>query len=360
MKKIAFFSKNLEIGGMEKALVNLLNSLVDKYDIYLFLEERKGPLLQIIDAKIHIVEYKISTSKNVIKRKIINFSKRLGFYLKYHNKFYFSCSYATYSVICSKLALISSKNNSLYIHSNYVQMYKDDLQKLKDFFWILNLNKFKKVFFVSNESMSELIKYFPYIQKKSIVVNNIINGNAILNLANEKCSCFNKEKINLLYVGRLDKSSKNFDLLIDTFNNLVKLNKNAFLTILGSGNDEEYIKKLIEKYNINDFVKMVKSDVNPYKYLKNANSVVLTSYYEGFPVIYLEALVLNKNVFTTVPTSDCFIDTRDYFNILSSNAKDNANIINDNLNKKIDYGFNYKKYNDYMLNKFIDRVEEEK
>ena len=93
MKKIAFFSKNLEIGGMEKALVNLLNSLVDKYDIYLFLEEKKGPLLQIIDAKIHIVEYKISTSKNVIKRKIINFSKRLGFYLKYHNKFYFSCSY---------------------------------------------------------------------------------------------------------------------------------------------------------------------------------------------------------------------------------------------------------------------------
>ena len=72
-------------------------------------------------------------------------------------------------------------------------MYKDDLQKLKDFFGILNLNKFKKVFFVSIESMSELIKYFPYIQKKSIVVNNIINGNAILNLAQIIDRCFNSD-----------------------------------------------------------------------------------------------------------------------------------------------------------------------
>ena len=359
MKKVAFFSKNLEIGGMEKALVNLLNSLVDKYDIYLFLEEKKGPLLQTIDSKIHIIEYKISTSKNVIKRKIINFSKRLSFYLKYHNKFYFSCSYATYSVICSKLALVSSKNNSLYIHSNYVQVYKDDLQKLKSFFLILNFSKFKKVFFVSNESMDKMLDIYPNLQGKAFVVNNLIDSKKIIDLSKEKCDIFNKKKVNLLYVGRLDKTSKNFDLLIDTFNNLIKLNKNAFLTILGSGNDEGYIKKLIEKYNINDYVKMVKSDINPYKYMKNASAIILTSYYEGFPVIYLEALVLNKNVYTTVPTSDGFIDTKNYFNILSSNAKDNANIINENLNKKIDYGFNYKKYNDYMLNEFINKVEEE-
>ena len=66
MKKIAFFSKNLEIGGMEKALVNLLNSLVDKYDIYLFLEERKGILLNSINKKVVIKEYKLFTFKNML------------------------------------------------------------------------------------------------------------------------------------------------------------------------------------------------------------------------------------------------------------------------------------------------------
>ena len=37
MKKIAFFSKNLEIGGMEKSLVVLLNELSKKYIVYLYL-----------------------------------------------------------------------------------------------------------------------------------------------------------------------------------------------------------------------------------------------------------------------------------------------------------------------------------
>lgn len=358
MKKIAFFSKNLEIGGMEKALVNLLNSLVDKYDIYLFLEEKKGSLLNKLDKKVTIKEYKVFTFKNTIIRKFLNFTKRCLFYVKYHNKFYFSCSYATYSLICSKLALISSKNNSLYIHSNYAMVYKNDKTSLLNFFESINLDKFKKVFFVSNESMLELINYFPYIEKKSIVVNNIINGKEMLNFANEKCDSFDKGKINLLYVGRLDKSSKNFELLLLTYKELVDKNNKYFLTLLGSGNDKEFIIKLIDKYELNDKVKMISSDINPYKYMKRADAIILTSYYEGFPVIYLESLVLNKQVFTTVPTSDGFIDAKKSFNIINTNTKDNANIINNNLNNNLDYGFDYKKYNEYMLDKFIDKMEE--
>ena len=46
MKKIIFFSKNLNIGGMEKALVSLLNSLCDNYQVTLVLEEKKGSLLK--------------------------------------------------------------------------------------------------------------------------------------------------------------------------------------------------------------------------------------------------------------------------------------------------------------------------
>lgn len=357
MKKVVFFSKNLEIGGMERALVNLLNSLVDKYDIYLFLEEKKGALLNVVNEKITIKEYKLSTSKNVLIRKFLNFTKRCFFCIKYHHKFYFSCSYATYSIICSRLALISSKNNSLYIHSNYARVYKNNKESLLKFFQDLNIDKFKKIIFVSNESRIDLIDYIPSIKNKTCVINNLINGQEILKLSNEKCKVFDNKKSNLLYVGRLDKTSKNFKLLIDTFNNLVKLNRDVFLTILGSGNDEKYINELIQKYNLNNFIKLVKSDINPYKYMKNANAIILTSYYEGFPVIYLESLVLNKNFFTTVSTSDGFIDIKKYFNILSFNAKENAYIINNNLNKRNDYEFNYKKYNNYMLNKFIDNVE---
>ncbi|MGN1379203.1 MAG: glycosyltransferase [Bacilli bacterium] len=357
MKKIAFYSKNLKIGGMEKALVNLLNSLVDKYEIYLFLEEKNGSLLNQIDSKVLIFEYKMSNSKLIFLRKIINFSKRILFYLKYHNKFYFSCSYATYSVICSKLALISSKNNSIYIHSNYAQMYKNDIEKFKNFFESISINCFKKLLFVSNESMNETIKLLPNLKEKSYVVNNLVDGNNILRLSKEKCNIFNNKYYNLLFVGRLDNTSKNFDLLLNTFKELLKLKKNVFLTILGSGLDKDLVENKINNLNISNYVKIVNSDINPYKYIMSSNGLILTSLYEGFPVIYLESLILNKAVFTTIPTSDGFYDIKKIFTILTFDAKKNAKIINDNCDKKVNYNFDYKKYNEFMLNKFIDVVE---
>ena len=357
MKKIVFFSKNLEIGGMEKALVNLLNSLVNKYEVYLFLEEKKGILLNQLDNKIIIKEYKLYSSRNVLIRKILNFAKRCFFYFKYHNKFYFSCSYATYSVICSRLALISSKNNSLYIHSNYGEIYKNDFNALSDFFSILNIYKFKKVIFVSLESKEELLKYFPDIENKSVVINNIIDGGKILTLSLKKCSIYDKNKINLLFVGRLDNTSKNFDLLLSTFYKLVCLNKNYFLTILGSGNDKKYIDNLIQGYSLDNNVRIISADVNPYKHMKYADAIILPSYYEGFPVIFLEALVLNKPVFTTINVSDGYVDTKLYFYKLYFDYTKNLDIIHNNINKMVDYKFDYKVYNEYMLNKFIDEME---
>ena len=54
MKKILFTTYSLEIGGIEKALITLLNYLAsqEKYDITLVLEENKGELLNDLNKKI--------------------------------------------------------------------------------------------------------------------------------------------------------------------------------------------------------------------------------------------------------------------------------------------------------------------
>lgn len=41
-KKLLFAAYNLEIGGIEVALITLLNYLSSKYDITLVLEKKKG------------------------------------------------------------------------------------------------------------------------------------------------------------------------------------------------------------------------------------------------------------------------------------------------------------------------------
>ena len=54
-KKILFTANDLRIGGIEKALVTLLNYLIEEnYDITLVLERKKGELLKKLDYRIKV------------------------------------------------------------------------------------------------------------------------------------------------------------------------------------------------------------------------------------------------------------------------------------------------------------------
>ena len=72
-----------------------------------------------------------------------------------------------------------------------------------------------------------------------------------------------------------------------------------------------------------------------------ADYIILTSDYEGFPVTYLEALTLNKDIITTIRTSDELIDMKDYAHIIEKDDKKMVNEVKDILKenrkkKKID------------------------
>ncbi len=81
MKKLLFGAYSLDIGGIEKALVILVNKLQEKgYDITLVLEKKQGIFLNEINPKIKIIEYVPSNSKNKIQRKLVNLFKRNKIY----------------------------------------------------------------------------------------------------------------------------------------------------------------------------------------------------------------------------------------------------------------------------------------
>ena len=354
MKKVAFFSKNLEIGGMEKSLIILINELSKIYKVYLYLEEKTGPLLNLVNDDITIKEYKISKNTNPFFRKSYNYLKRLFWKLFKKNYFDFSCCYATYSLSCSRLALIASKNNSLYVHSDYYNFYEKDIEKIKCFFNSINVSKFKNVIFVSNESRDNFCKIYNNINTK--VINNLIDYKNIIKLSKKIVNFkFSASKINILYVGRLDNSSKNFDLLLDSFR--IANNPNLNLFFVGSGTYKNNIEKFIQKYNLNNQIKLLGETINPYPYIKNSDYLILTSKYEGFPVIYNEALVLNKSFITTIPVTDNEIDVKDFFKIV----KDKKELIDllKNLNKQNnDYKVDFERINNDRINKLIELIEE--
>lgn len=356
MKRLLFTAKNLNIGGMEKSLVNLLNALAKDYEITLILEEKTGPLLKRLDSRIKVQEYKVAQDSFVFLRKIKNFTKRFIWQFKNKNKYDFSCSYATYSVIGSHLALIASRNNALYVHSNYYEALKQNKKEINKFFHNLNYEKFKHLIFVSNESLNSLKNILPW--QDALVINNLTDYKTILKEAHKESNLFPKDKNNILYVGRLDNTSKNLDLLIKAFS-FVNLDKNH-LYLLGDGYYKKEILKKIKELKLENNITLLKENNNPYPYMRECDLLILTSRYEGFPVVYNEALVLNKEFLTTVSVSDEFIDIKNYFYIIDSKEKLISDFINNYQRRKRDYKIDFLKINKLNLQRFINLIEEEK
>lgn len=332
-RSLLFANSNLKIGGIENAQINLLNRInYKKYNVTLVLEEKTGELLNRVPKEVNIKEVKVSNNKIVVLRKLINLTRKLIFKILNYNNYDFSCCYTTYSYSSNKIALMSSTNSSFYVHSDYSNVYKNE-KDFREFFDTRNINEFKSIIFVSNESRESFLKYYKFLKNKTHVFNNFIDTNKIIEKSNESITeKKSKNKKLFVFVGRLDDSSKKLKRAINLTHNINDIE----LWIIGDGPD----RSMYEEYNSNnDRVKFLGRKTNPYPYMKEADYVILTSDYEGFPVTYLESIVLNKNIITTINTSDDTINMKDYAYIISKDEdkmiKEVKDIIKKKNNKKI-------------------------
>ena len=311
-KELLFADKSMITGGIEAAQVNLLNNIdYKKYNVTLILEEKTGELLDKINDNVLIKELRVSTNNNVIIRKLVNVYRKLVFKLFYYNTYDFSCCYTTYSYSSNKITKIASLNSAFYVHSDYSNVYKDE-KDFREFFDSRKVWEYNHIVFVSNESKSSFIKYYPELEAKTLVINNLVDIEDIRNLSKEQIDVKKGKRQLFVFVGRLDDSSKKLKRAI----NLVK-KLDIDLWIVGDGPDrmryEEYTKEL----KVQDNVIFFGRKQNPYPYINEADFIILTSDYEGFPVVYQEAMILNKNIITTINTSDDQINMKDYAYIVS-------------------------------------------
>lgn len=319
MKRIIFFSKSLQIGGLERALVNLLNALAAHFDVTLVLESVSGELLDKLDRRIHIQQYSLCTCRVVLIRKAVNLTKRMLWMLKNRNKFDFSCSYCTYSVIGSRLALYASKNSCLYVHSDYsLTMPGGEYEAL---YRQLRAEAFAKLFFISNECKSAFLLRFPELAERSCTVNNLTDTEEILRLSEENAPVpFDGDKTVFAFVGRLEEETKRITRLLEAFSLARRERDDIRLVIVGGGRDEALCRSLICRYALEKDVFMAGSVKNPYPYIKRADCLVISSDQEGFPMVYYEAMALHTAVMTTVPVSDEAVDMREHAIVTEKNA----------------------------------------
>ena len=133
------------------------------------------------------------------------------------------------------------------------------------------------------------------------IIPNPVDGGALSHLAKKKITLpkFGDAALPLFVsVGRLTKQ-KGMERLIKW---VAAMRINANLIIIGSGEQRENLLSIIRRERLEQRVKLIDFQDNPFPYMAAANAVVLGSHWEGLPNVGLEALALGK---TVIATGEC-------------------------------------------------------
>lgn len=107
-----------------------------------------------------------------------------------------------------------------------------------------------------------------------------------------------------LAVGRFSRKHKGFDLLIKAFSIFAKENKDWHLDIVGEGPEEELYRELIQESELEERIIIHPFTNNIQTYYSNAQIYVLSSRWEGFGLVLVEAMAHGLPVISSnLPTS---------------------------------------------------------
>jgi glycosyltransferase involved in cell wall biosynthesis len=156
----------------------------------------------------------------------------------------------------------------------------------------------RQIIAVSDGVKDDLIKHVKVRPSFITTIYNPFHFDKLKKLAAQSL----KAKIGLLsksyiiHVGTFTLRVKRQDLLIKAFA-LSKLK--CKLVLLGKGKDEKEIRALITKYSLNSRVIIAGFHTNPYPWIKHARLLVVTSRYEGFGNVLVEAMSLGTPALST-------------------------------------------------------------
>ncbi len=156
--------------------------------------------------------------------------------------------------------------------------------------WVVDLiiKRVYKLVAVSKAIAKEVNKGFS--TKKAIGIYNPIENFCVTNNTG-----FSDEGY-ILFLGRIEEKSKNLSLLLESYKFSSLAEKGVKLKIVGSGPDEVFVNKKIKALNLEKHVERIAFTPEVQSYIKAAKFLVLTSNYEGFPRVIIEALSLGTPV----------------------------------------------------------------
>ena len=324
-KKIIFISQALWIGGIETALVNLINKLdYNKYDVtclvtenYLDMAERLTKNCRLIVADRHSLvtftkPYKFKKLYDILEEpqgatrfrrfiwRVLNIlfkaldNRLYSGYIKDQLKGESFDTAVIYSDRTAEIAVkaINAKKFLMFYHHGAMR---------KEYHDRYGYEKSEKIIAVSDNIAKELKTYRKKYANKIVTINNIVDIDSIIEKSKESVEeeLFPKNNFNIVSCGRLSPV-KGLNFAVEAVAKLVGEGYTDInWYIVGGGPIEAELKEQIAKHKIEKHIFMLKMKNNPYPYIKNCDLFIQPSLFEGYSLSIMEAKILGTPILAT-------------------------------------------------------------
>ena len=324
MKKILFLIPNLKHGGAEKVLVNLVNNLdPTKYDITLQTLFDVGVNKEDLKPHIHY--------RSFFKREFRGNNRLLQLFpakylwkrlVKEHYDIAISYLEGPTSRILSgcddpdtkRIAWLHIELGSPRLAAVGFRNVKEAQKAYPSFDEVVAVSKNVRSCFLENLG----------IQRPIQILYNTNETEQIQNLAQLPMHDprFKKDQLCICSVAKLMKT-KGFDRLLSVHKRLLEEGYPHRVYILGIGEEQKELERLIEKHGLQDSFILLGFKKNPYRYVASSDLYVCSSRREGFSTAVTEALILG----TPVVSTDCsgakeLLGEHDEYGIVVDNSED--------------------------------------
>jgi len=288
---------SLRGGGAEGTMVRLANELASRgYQVDLVVVQAEGPWSDKVSDKVRVVD--------LDRPRVLAALIPLRKYLRGRSGVF--VSNMTHLNIISTVSLMMLKNRPrlFVVEHNDLQIRMNRMSK---FVRILAARLLGRIYRLADQvlavsrDLAEDISSILGFNKDAIgVLPNGLDLEAIESLADE-LAAFSVQKAAsrpvLVAIGRL-VPQKGFAVLLDAMAKVIR-RREAQLVVLGEGVLRKSLEKKAQELGISEYVLFPGFISNPYPVLKHADIFVLSSFYEGFGIVLLEAMACGTPVIAT-------------------------------------------------------------
>lgn len=328
MKKIIIVNNNMKVGGVQKSLYNLLWGVLEKYDITLYLFSKSGEYIDHLPPTVEIqtctslfrfLGVSQAESKNCLRDKLTRgvlaaLCKLLGrpFVMRLISlsqkplaeEYDVAISYLQNGDIHSfyggvnefVLQKVRAKKKISFLHCDYENCGANHPQNNELYL------AFDKIAACSDGCRNAFLHVMPDLEQKCVTVRNFHRYEQILSQSKANPVTYEEGKLHVVMVSRL-AHEKGIERGIQAISHVNQVGIPTELHIVGDGPMKRKLLDVASECNGTDFVHFYGEQSNPYRYMCNADLLLITSFNEAAPMIIDEAYCLGLPILSTATTS---------------------------------------------------------